>query len=231
MSDIAGGICPVGALLPPESVLCERFQVSRATVREALRQLSELGIVAKEHGIGTRVIAKETQTNYLMSLDSVSGLMHYGTKTFLKVLDREPFVATEIDVPLLHCAVDDRWIRIRGLRSIVGDEKRPIAYSEIYIDERFADIAYGPTPTGIGVYYELIMEKYDEELQSVEQEISAIDMKRTTADLLGVKSGSSGLQIVRRYHCSRPQPIEVTLNRHPKDRFTYRLLLNRPSPK
>lgn len=229
MRDIAGGTYAVGDLLPPESVLCERFNVSRATVREALRQLSELGIVSKAHGIGTRVTAVETQSNYLMSLDSVSGLMHYGTETVLRLIDREPMVATAADIPLLGCAVGDRWIRLRGLRSIVGADKRPIAYSEIYIDDRFPEIA-NETPA-TATYYEMIIDRHGEELQSVEQEISAMNIPADIAALLAVKPEAAGLQIIRRYRSSRTQPIEVTLNYHPKDRFTYQLRLNRPPTK
>ncbi|WP_281413540.1 GntR family transcriptional regulator [Microvirga antarctica] len=229
MRDIAAGTYAVGDLLPPESILCERFSVSRATVREALRQLSELGLVHKAHGIGTRVTAVETQSNYLMSLDSVSGLMHYGTETVLRLIDRVHIVATPADVRLLGCAAGDRWIRLRGVRSIVGADKRPIAYSEIYIDDRFTDIA-NETPAA-ATYYEMIINRHGEELQSVEQEISAINIVPEIASMLAVKPDAAGLQIVRRYRCSRSQPIEVTLNYHPKDRFTYHLRLNRPPTK
>ncbi|WP_324617744.1 GntR family transcriptional regulator [Microvirga pudoricolor] len=229
MRDITSGVYAVGDLLPPESVLCENFNVSRATIREALRQLSELGVVNKAHGIGTRVMALETQSQYLMSLNSISGLMHYGHETALRLIDRSAFVAGESDTELLGCAVGDRWIRLRGVRSVIGLENRPIAYSEIYIDERYAEIAYGPSPAR--TYYEMIIDRHGEELQTVEQEISAINFSVAIGDLMAVKPETAGLQIIRRYYCSQSQPIEVTLNHHPKERFTYKLRLNRPSPK
>ena len=42
-----------GALIPPERVLCEQFQVSRITVRKALEQLTVNGEIYKLHGKGT----------------------------------------------------------------------------------------------------------------------------------------------------------------------------------
>ncbi|WP_406150953.1 FadR/GntR family transcriptional regulator [Streptomyces sp. NBC_01012] len=52
-----------GDLLPTEAELCERLNVSRSSVREAVRTLSTLGIVDVRHGHGTYVGA--------MSLDAL----------------------------------------------------------------------------------------------------------------------------------------------------------------
>src|SRR5215470_18080479 len=54
--DIVSGVYPVGSQLPTEEELCERFSVSRYTVREALRRLREDRLVASRRGAGTTVI-------------------------------------------------------------------------------------------------------------------------------------------------------------------------------
>ncbi len=43
--------------LPAERALCEMLQVSRSTLRRALRQLHRAGITRAEHGAGNRVVA------------------------------------------------------------------------------------------------------------------------------------------------------------------------------
>ena len=43
--DIVSGVYPIGSQLPTEEELCERFSVSRYTVREALRRLREDSLV------------------------------------------------------------------------------------------------------------------------------------------------------------------------------------------
>jgi GntR family transcriptional regulator len=43
MAEIVAGKFPVGTRFPTDYELCERFQVSRSTVREALRSLQDEG--------------------------------------------------------------------------------------------------------------------------------------------------------------------------------------------
>ena len=54
--EIVSGVYPVGSQLPTEEELCERFSVSRYTVREALRRLREDNLVASRQGAGTIVV-------------------------------------------------------------------------------------------------------------------------------------------------------------------------------
>jgi len=52
---IVAGRFKVGDLLPPERVLAENFQVTRNTIREALRQLEQIRLVAIRQGSGVKV--------------------------------------------------------------------------------------------------------------------------------------------------------------------------------
>jgi len=47
--------------LPTEGELCEIFEVSRATVREAIRGLQEMGFVERQQGIGIKIINKSIE--------------------------------------------------------------------------------------------------------------------------------------------------------------------------
>ena len=53
--DIRRGRVRTGDVLPSESQLCERFDVSRVTVRQALRRLQLEGLVLPKQGMGTFV--------------------------------------------------------------------------------------------------------------------------------------------------------------------------------
>lgn len=54
---ITRGQLKAGDQLPSERELSERFQVSRASVREAIRALESMGLVASRQGEGTYVVA------------------------------------------------------------------------------------------------------------------------------------------------------------------------------
>jgi DNA-binding GntR family transcriptional regulator len=47
VAEIAGGGYKAGALLPPETRLCETYRASRVTIRRTLDQLAERGLVER----------------------------------------------------------------------------------------------------------------------------------------------------------------------------------------
>ena len=56
--EIITGAYPPGSLLPHESVLLERFKVSRPTLREAFRALAAKGLIISRQRVGTSVRPK-----------------------------------------------------------------------------------------------------------------------------------------------------------------------------
>jgi GntR family transcriptional regulator len=49
----SGKLASADGLLPSEAELGERFNVSRATIREALSKLEQAGVILRKHGVGT----------------------------------------------------------------------------------------------------------------------------------------------------------------------------------
>lgn len=76
---IASGELAPGARFPPEAQLCERLEVSRGSLREAVRMLGALGVIESRHGSGTyvsdlsaeRIIGALALTVGLMPLEGV----------------------------------------------------------------------------------------------------------------------------------------------------------------
>ncbi|MFO7557258.1 MAG: GntR family transcriptional regulator [Desulfobacterales bacterium] len=61
--EILAGKFPAGARLPSERVLSEKFKVSRITIRDAIRKLSQLGFVHKKPQSGTYVSKYESEAS------------------------------------------------------------------------------------------------------------------------------------------------------------------------
>src|SRR3546814_9591408 len=83
LDEIDSGVYPVGSLLPTESELMERFDVSRHTAREAMRELQSRGLVVRRPGIGTRVVSKQTRRAFAHSLSSIEDVHQFATRTRL----------------------------------------------------------------------------------------------------------------------------------------------------
>ena len=76
MEGIASGRYPVGSLLPTEFELCDLYEVSRHTVRAAINQLLNQGLVSRRKRVGTRVEASSPRGGYSQSLATVADLAH-----------------------------------------------------------------------------------------------------------------------------------------------------------
>ncbi|MGG2140203.1 GntR family transcriptional regulator [Symbiopectobacterium sp. RP] len=57
---ILSGQYPVGSLLPTEMALCEHYQVSGHTMREALRDLTEQGLIRDARGQAHKWLTKRS---------------------------------------------------------------------------------------------------------------------------------------------------------------------------
>jgi GntR family transcriptional regulator len=58
-ADIASGVLPVGSRLPSEVALAEVYGVARNTVRRAIAELVERGLITVLHGRGTFVVEQD----------------------------------------------------------------------------------------------------------------------------------------------------------------------------
>lgn len=217
INEIASGRFPVGSLLPPEPQLCRRFGVSRHTVREAVRQLAEMGLVSRHQGVGTRVKALEAQKRYVASLSSLEDLLQYTQHTRLKRLGERWVEADAALAQLLRCKPGQRWLEFDTCRYPENGDV-PLVHMRVYVppsSERIRD-ELGEGSTWI---YGLVERYSGERIVEAEQVVGAISIPAASARVLRVKPGTPGL-LVRRYYMGRnDRLLSVSLNVYPSDRF------------
>lgn len=227
-AEILDGRRPVGALLPTEQELCQNFGVSRSTVRQALRRLGEIGLVAGSQGVGTRVIADQPRGQYVLAVRSVTDVMGYAEAVRLDIAAREVLTADDALAARIGCDPGSEWIHVAGMRRQAEGRAAPISICDLWIAGEFADVA-GSEELAAVPAYRLIARRRGIPVEAVEQEIGAIALDAAQAEALGVASGTPGLLIRRRFLAADGKLIEATTNVHAAaDHFVYSLRLGAP---
>lgn len=220
---IQEGVHPVGSMLPTEAELCARFDVSRQTIREATRLLLQLGLVSRHQGVGTRVERATIAEQYVQRLGQLPDLWQYVKETRRKLLRVDDVPARSAKVPLPGDP-GAKWRMLEGLR-FVGDERRPIAWTQLYVHPSYAAVTEEKDRDLVPIY-SLVERRFGIKTQSVRQQISAVAIKGEMASVLRVSPGSPGLSVLRQYFSTDGAIFEVTISVHPADRYQYTMQLD-----
>jgi GntR family transcriptional regulator len=224
---IATGRFPVGSLLPTEFELCKQYGTTRYTVRMALGALGDLGLISRRRNVGTRVEAERSEPAFVPSLASVEDLAQFGAT---HVRDVREVAHVVVDIALaqeLGCPAGTRWTRISSLRMEGGKRKRPIGWTDVYVDASYADIGEMVRESPDMLISALIESRYGRRIARIRQDISATSLSRQMADALKVEANSPALKIVRRYLDAAEDAFEISVSVHPAGRFTFSMQLNR----
>ncbi len=229
MEAISDGRYPVGSLLPNELELTEQFGVSRSTVRAAMRELQDSGIVSRKRNAGTRVEASSPQGNasgFTQSLESIEAVQQFGVETERHVQRVSEIVADEKLSRALGCQPGRRWLRISSLRMVPGDSK-PICWTDVYIDDTFAREVRLRMDSHPDIFGTLVEKISGRRFIEIRQDISAAGVARDLAEPLKVAPGAHALSIRRQYFFSSNEMVEVSLSVHPAERYSYSTRLTR----
>lgn len=224
---IADGRHPVGSLLPTEFELCERFGASRYTVRQALGELQEQGLISRRKNVGTRVEALRPTAGFTHSLASAEDLAQFGATHTRVVQEVEPLVADRVLAQELGCPPGSRWLRISSLR-LDGDPRRaPIGWTDVYVDAAYADVADLARAQPGTLVSTLIETHHGLRIARIEQDIGVTTLPRERAEALRAEPNSPALRILRRYLDATGEAFEITVTLHPMGRFTFSMTLQR----
>lgn len=222
---IARGDHPVGSLLPTEAELQQQFHVSRYVVRQAIQHLRSMGLVSARKGVGTRVEARNAAARFLLTMHSVGDIRQYATGMRLEIQEIDETVLRGSKAALIGARPGRRFLRIIGIRRRDRDNK-PVSHAEIYIDDAFSSIK-AEIPTVGTAIWEVIERHSGETLTEVEQQIDAVTLDSEHAELLEVAEGTPALRVIRRYYVTGRRLVELSVNLHPANRFSYNMRIKR----
>ncbi|AKQ54851.1 GntR family transcriptional regulator [Bordetella hinzii] len=135
--DIRAKRYPAGEQMPPEPELAARFSVNRHTIRRAMSELEQLGLVRIEQGRGTFV--QEHAIDYAIGRRTrfSENLRSQGLDGHVELLDSQTLRAPDI-ARHLGLARNASLLRVAlvGRAELARGEHTPISVSEHYLEAR-----------------------------------------------------------------------------------------------
>ena len=227
---IASGRYPVGSRLPTEIELCAQYGASRNTVRAALRELSDLGLISRRKKAGTRVEAAQPSSSYRYSFDSLDALVQFGATHKRVVREIANVVTDRTLAKKLGCPVGKPWLRISSVRVDESAGGKPVGWTDVYLDPAFAEVADVVRAHPETLISSLIESRFGRSIAAIRQEVRGTLLPAALAPVLEAKAGAPGLEVIRRYEDSAGEIVEMSVSVHPADRFTVTMRLTRDRP-
>ena len=214
---IAKGELKVGDKLPNEERLADSYGVSRMTVRSAITQLVNEGLVKRQQGRGSfitipRLEAKPPRLNSFFLEMKSKGFDPTSIVLDLRVIDSSDIISNYLD--LKHW---EKVVKLQRLRIVNGV---PIAFQANYIPEKFV-------PNIVKENFEkqsfklLIEEKYGLEQGHAVERIKAQSCDEEAAKYLNLKNGDPVLFVERLSYFPDETPLLIAHTVFNSERYTY----------
>jgi GntR family transcriptional regulator len=221
------GQYPVGGLIPTELELAARYDVSRQTVRAAMRRLTELGAVSRRKGSGTRVETRERpQESFQQTLGSLSDLVALAAATDRDIRSIDTVVMDRKAARRFGCQPGSRWLRIAYVRASTKPKSPPLAWVDCYVEENYADAVSGIRKDR-RLVCDMIADSYGVIASEVHQTVAATVIPDAFAKALGTEAGSPALEVIRRYVDAHGRLFEISESIHPAGRYVVTSVLKR----
>jgi len=229
---ITEGEYPVGAVMPNEVDLAQQLGVSRSTIRAALGELQQAGMISRRRNAGTRVESQQPLRgpgSYDQTLATIEDVAQFGAETDRLVQEIANEVADEALASVLDCPPGQTWLRVSSLRSSPDSAAPPVCWTDAYVAPMFAPVVRERIAGYRGLISTLIEDFTGHRTVEIRQTITAIGVPKRLATALKVKACAHALQITRSYLDDRERVYIVSRSIHPADRFSYASRLRRAS--
>lgn len=213
--EIASGRWQPGDRLPSEPDICKHFDVSRTTVRQALSELEDEGMIRKDKGRGTFVAAPRTSTWLLQSshgfFDEAKGDGHQVVSrvTRAEVTPLPGWAGDALELP-----EGELGVVLERLRWVDG---RVVMFVETYLPSRFADVLLR-ADLERGSLYGTLEAQLGCRVASGQRVVEATTAEDELATLLEVAPGSPLLYVESVSYNEQREPFECYRAWHRADR-------------
>jgi GntR family transcriptional regulator len=214
---ITSGQLGADTLLPPEREMAVHADVSRVTIRKAIGQLADDGLVDQRQGSGTIVLPsqKGRLQQSLSSLVSFTETMQLrGYTSSSRVMEAGLHPPTPAETAALGLSGAASVARIKRLR--IADTAGVLAIETSTLP---ADILPNPELVGQSLY-EILRKSNVAPVRAI-QRISAVNLTENDAALLNVSVGAAFLKINRTGYLETGRPVEFTTGLYRSDVYDF----------
>ena len=181
----------VGDAIPSERLLCERFGVSRMTVRQAVDALVVEGLLRREQGRGTFVAPSKVDLEVRLASFGEE-MRRRGLTPSSKVLAAEVVAAAPDIADALDLLPGEEVFALHRVRYADGE---PMAIEQAWLPSRLVPGLFDDGAP-VSVYGELRRRGLEPDWG--EDTVGATEVDTTDAELLGLRVGKAVLRLTRR---------------------------------
>ena len=120
-NDVMAGVYPAGGRIPSEQVLCETYGVSRVTVRKAMLDLVQEGLLVRRQGKGTFVADERIQRDLQQITSFSEACRQMGHTASARLISAEWVEASAEDVEKLGVSPQEKVVEVCRLRLCDND--------------------------------------------------------------------------------------------------------------
>jgi GntR family transcriptional regulator len=216
--EIAAGRWVVGERLPSERELCETFNLSRTTVREAIEALVNEGLLRREKGRGTFVAEPKILESLLQTpIGFTDSMLEQGYHVETKVLRMEVVSAPSTIGRELRLRSDESVIVIDRLRFVLNE---PILLVTSYVPQKICPSLIDEDLTNNSLY-QLLQNRYRLRIARAIRFMEAVSANELEAKLLHIEAGSPLMLIESTAYLKDGTPLEYFKARHRGDRTRF----------
>jgi GntR family transcriptional regulator len=223
LSLIENGVYQPGEQLPSEADLAAQLGISRPTLREALRNLEQDGLILRKHGVGT-FVAPGYEQRLESGLERLESVLELAARQGLDVtcaalqVEQEPAGA---DLGAKLC-VDPRTL-LTDIRRAIVVGRVPVAY----MIDLVLPSALSPADVDDcfnGSVLDLLRQKPDLQIGHGVADIVAVDADRFLTENLKVEPGQAVLLMEEIIYDVEGNPVEFSRNYFVPEFFQFRVV-------
>jgi len=205
-----------GSMLPSESELVEKFNLSRTTVRQSLDMLVNDGLIHRQRGRGTYVSNPTIEQGLSKIISFTEDMRQREMEPHSVVLSSELIQASNEIAEALQITPGDEVTHLERLRLA---DLEPMGIETSYLVHRLCPgvLKYDFSRCSLR---QTLEREYDMNLTYARQKIRAISATKAQAHTLSVMPGSALLFIERITFTDQKVPIEFLRTYYRGDRYT-----------